>query len=62
MHVISFSFIPNICKIDNKVEEEERKKEKKRDKQIGSIIFLGGLSWDSNAGLLQYVDVVFALV
>ena len=30
VRVIGFGFIPNIRKIDNKVEEEERKKEKKK--------------------------------
>ena len=30
MRVIGFGFIPNIRKIDNKVEEEEGKKEKKK--------------------------------
>ena len=30
MHIIGFGFIPNIRKIDNKVEEEERKKETKK--------------------------------
>ena len=30
VRVIGFGFIPNIRKIDNKVEEEERKKETKK--------------------------------
>ena len=34
MHVIGFGFIPNIRKIDNKVEEEQKKK---REKKIGPI-------------------------
>ena len=54
MRVIGFGFIPNIRKIDNKVEEEERKKN-----WCDNIFFSG---WAGIRTLASYVDVVLALV
>ena len=52
--VIGFSFIPNICTIDNKMRE-------KGDKNNGPPIFSSSVEWGFEPQA-SYVDVVFALV
>ena len=45
VRVIGFGFIPNIRKIDNKVEEEERKKDKNWPNNIFFLVELGFERW-----------------